>query len=358
MGELRRLNLEWNGLVETARSLGIRRVDLTDLPGRTVRVVTRQHFRMSRVEARSRVSSLRSSVAQFYSPTQGEPMTGFLDSFGVEIETFLPQGTSPEQAAAAIRAAEVMCQAEGSTAVSVMHATRDYWKVVRDFSLERYNPNGREFVSPPLLGEVGMDNMRKVARALTIMGCDSNHLAAGLHVHVGVTRYSNIEVFKNILRIFSKWDAAIDSFMAESRRNGGRNNGWCRQVTGVDSLAFERATNLDQLMDAVGQPHRADPRSPYRYRKVNLLAHKQNQSTIEFRQHQGTCEPKKIEHWTRFVLRAVAKAAATTAEEINHQDSGLEAVLNFIGCEAAEKAYFLERREYFSQRATRQRRST
>jgi hypothetical protein len=163
-------------------------------------------------------------------------------------------------------------------------------------------------------------------------------------------------VFKNLLRIFSKWDAAIDSFMAPSRRNGGRNNNWCRRVTGVDSQAFESAVTLNDLMDAVGQPHNANPRSPYRYRKVNLLAIKQSR-TIEFRQHQGTCEPKKVECWVRFVLRAFAKAATTTPEAIASQDSGLEAILDFIGCEAVEKTYFLERRTHFEQRASIQRRT-
>jgi Putative amidoligase enzyme len=336
MGELRRLNIEWNDLVGVARQHGITRIDLPEI-GRAVRVQPRAHFQIPRVEARARVARLRAEVAPFFAPSLDASISG-LDTFGIEIEAVFPRNISPSSLAAKIREeGGVLCYEE-----SYNHQTRTWWKIVPDISVS----GGRELVSPPLAGEVGFESVRKVCGILTAVGCKVN-MSCGLHVHVGIARHRDINTFKKILRMFIKWEKAIDSFMAPSRRIGGASYQWCGSTRISSEAAFAAATTLNQLSDAMGQPSTQSPRSAYRYRKVNLMCSRQSQ-TIEFRQHQGSVEIRKIEMWIRFILRAFAKAEATTEAEIAEKSDSLESVLEFLGCSESEKGYFTGRRDYFA----------
>jgi hypothetical protein len=339
MGELRRLRLEWNDLVAIAQPRGVRHVWLEELR-RRVRVQARQHFQISRIEARDRVRSLRNAVAPFFAPTAGlstDPALG--DTFGVELELIMPPGVTDRDIASRITQAGVLCQVE-----RYGHETRTHWKVVTDVSLG-YG-SGREVVSPPLQGEAGLETVRKVTRVLTEMGCTVNK-NCGLHVHIGAQSHQDINWWKNIVRMQHHFEPAIDSVLSPSRR--GLASHWCEPLR-INWNSFHVATNLSQLSDAVGQPQRFGARSSYRYRKLNLLSFLQC-GTIEFRQHQGTVETMKTEMWVRLLLRLCSKAATTTDSEILATYCGLESLMDFLGCDAVERSYFLERRNHFNQRA-------
>jgi hypothetical protein len=344
MGELRRLNLEWNDLVTIARDRGMRRVQSQDNNLHWYRLATRAHFQMSRTEARDRVRSLRTSIAPFFAPNASNVQG--LDTFGVEIEMHMPRGVNAHDIAQAIRDAGVLCQVE-----VYGHVTRTHWKIVTDGSLG-YS-TGREVVSPPLSGEAGLDQVRKVCRVLTAKGCKVK-LDCGLHVHIGAQNHQDIGWFKNMLEMTSHFENEIDSFMAPSRRRGGQHaNSWCQSVM-IRRADFDAAQNLAQLSAACGQPTQHGARSHYRYRKLNLLSFIQS-GTIEFRQHQGTVEALKTEMWVRFLLRMSTKAAAIGVETLRQSlavmHRSLEALLSFLDCSLAERNYFLERRNYFLTRA-------
>src|SRR6516164_3278848 len=109
MGELRRLNIEWNSLVTIAHQHGIRRVILADLNNRVVAVRPRAHFQMQRIEARARVAALRASVAVFFAPNQSTAfVAGLEDTFGVEIEAIIRP--SPGILVQAVRDAGILCE--------------------------------------------------------------------------------------------------------------------------------------------------------------------------------------------------------------------------------------------------------
>jgi hypothetical protein len=339
MGELRRLNVEWNDLVQIARGRGMRYVMLES--GRRVRLVPRAHFQMARVEARDRVRSLRNSVAPYFAPTVSGAADQ--DTFGVEIEMIMPQRMRDEELAQAIRDAGVLCQAERYN-----HITRTHWKVTTDSSL---GSGGREIVSPPLSGEAGLEQVRRVCSTLISRGCRVN-LRCGLHVHIGAQRHQDIGWFKNMLEMNVHFESAIDSFMAPSRRRGGRGSYFCEPIRLVRA-AFDGAINLSQLCTAVGQPQHQGARSVYRYRRVNLLSFLQY-GTIEFRQHQGTVEPQKTEMWVRLLLRMAKKAAELGTDAMRSALANgrtLEAMLHFLECDAGERSYFIERRNYFANMA-------
>lgn len=333
MGELRRLNIEWNRLTEAARERGIYHVDVPEV-GRQFRVQPRAHFQISRVEARARVARLRDVVAPFFAPDLSTGSTAGVDTFGIEIELMLPRNLTSNGLAEKIRQAGVMCNEErGST----IHATRTYWKIVGDGSLRSYN--GRELVSPPLSGEEGFAQIRKVGQVLTANNCKVN-LRCGFHVHVGIARHS-VDTWRRVFKIFKKWEPAIDSFMAPSRRG----NGYCGSLLMLDPHRFATATTLNDLRSAVGQSTN-DPRSPQRYRKVNFLAMLQHR-TVEFRQHQGTVDSQKMEMWVKFILRCVAKSESEYGS-LDDQPSNLFSLLSFVGCTETEKNFFNGRAQYFS----------
>jgi hypothetical protein len=342
MGELRRLNIEWNRLVEAARDRGIRHIELPELqlarrvaPPRRVRVVQHAHFQIDRVEARARVRILNDTIAPFYAPDLS--VVQGLDSFGVEIECYAARGTTWESIAEAIRAAGVMCHVE-----SYNHMTRSHWKIVTDASVAP----GRELVSPPLYGEEGIDQVRKVCGVITRLGCTVK-LSCGLHVHIGIARHG-IGTWKRLILAQIKFNDAIDSFMAPSRRDGSVHaNTWCNPVRIVDRRQFDAATTLNQLSDAVGQPSTANPRSHFRYRKVNLMASRQSH-TVEFRQHQGTVEILKTEMWIRFILRLIRQVETCTEADVAAAGSTLTDLMNFVAASDTERGYFFERQTWFA----------
>jgi hypothetical protein len=317
---LRQLQAEWNALVPAAQARGIRRVkllgqgDILRAPLETI------------AYRRAKLEWLRSLLG-------GSSLAG-LDGlqFGVEIEVILPRGMSRHAAAAKITAAGVECHEE-----LYGHSTpAGKWKVVTDGSLG-YD-QGAEFVSPPLRGEEGFRQMRIVCDALTAMNARITS-KCGFHVHVDVGT-EPVDFFKNLVRLYASAETTIDKFMPASRR--GSVNPFC-QPTRINDAALTTATNIQQVATAIGQDNtRQHARSARRYRKLNLQCFFVY-GTVEFRQHGGTCDAQKAANWVRLCLRMVLTARAgektvTTVDEL----------LETVGADEAEKAYFSSRVNYFN----------
>jgi hypothetical protein len=222
----------------------------------------------------------------------------FASTFGVEIECYLPEGTNAQQAASAVNYR--LSQLSGSCrAESYNHITRTWWKVVADGSLGDYT-RGVEFVSPPLIGEAGLKQVEAVCKALTDLNCIVNK-KCGLHVHVGVGANPDIDFLKNLVKLYSRFEAVIDQLMPVSRR--ASNNMFCRSMTSVAVAALDRAMGVEQVIAAAqGSRH-----SESRYYKLNLTAYRKHK-TVEFRQHSGTLDAQKAVMWTVLCLRMVAAA--------------------------------------------------
>lgn len=227
------------------------------------------------------------------------PTEPFANTFGVEIECYMPQGATHAQAAEAIRTRinrPVHHQ-------SYNHVTPRDWKMVTDGSLGDYT-RGIEIVSPVLVGLGGVAEVTKVIQALSDFGCTVSK-KCGLHVHVGMpasnpalarpSQTPILDDMKRLLTMYSVFEPVIDSLMPPSRR--ANDNQYCASMTSCAPTTIAATQNWNALVNLV----------PSRFRKLNLLAWSKYH-TVEFRQHSGTMEATKARYWVLTCLRMVAAA--------------------------------------------------
>lgn len=221
--------------------------------------------------------------------------TVFNRKFGVEIEAY---GIEQSRIAQLIRNAGVECYVEGYN-----HTTRRHWKVVTDGSLD--GTNTFELVSPILEGLQGIEELQKVCEVLEAARVKINK-SCGLHIHFDASGFG-LQQVKNMLFNYASFENEIDSFMPNSRR--ANNNTYCKSVIGYEARV-ERASNMQQLAGVFSS----------RYFKVNLQSYSRH-NTIEFRQHSGTVEFKKISNWIMFLhnLTEYSKTKRVASNEANFE---------------------------------------
>lgn len=205
-------------------------------------------------------------------------------TFGIEIEAY---NISMAQAERAINDAGISCRQE-----SYGHSRPRQWKIVTDGSV----PNGFEVVSPVLSGEAGLEDVKKVCRALADAGARVDK-RCGLHVHVSAQGLTAADI-KNVMERYARFEGEIDGFMPFSRRSN--NNTYCKSVVGWVNQArrhFASATTVDAVVRLMND----------RYYKINLQAYLRH-GTIEFRQHSGTCNAEKTSNWVRFCVNFVEQS--------------------------------------------------
>jgi hypothetical protein len=338
---------EWNRLVPLAQARGIP-------------VQTRAITRTSRREANERLAWLRAQLGDVrpennVRPVNAHPGTSIFDrplpprpevvpftgsylsqTFGVEFEVIMPDDVTHARLAELLTAAGVETRSE-----FYGHATRSYWKVVTDGSLGDYS-RGAEVVSPILTGEEGLEQVRKIARALKLSGCKVNE-RCGLHVHVGA-RGRPVEFFKGLMRVYQTFErTAIDSVVSFSRRES--RNIYCRALN-----VSERALGLvSHIEDFASSPWN----QASRYTKLNIFGHRGQANnagaywrhgTVEFRQHQGTVDADKASMWVRLCLRMTCACAANPGLAIaSFPTTDLEAFLEVVRADDDERAYFRRR---------------
>lgn len=194
--------------------------------------------------------------------------------FGIELEIV---SINRQTALRALRAVGINVQDE-----SYNHSTRNHWKLVSDASV----PNGFEVVSPVLHGEAGIEEAMTVAAALDDAGATVNR-SCGFHVHFDAADLTVNDV-KTIVKRYAAHEAEIDAIMPPSRRNS--TNTFCKSLSGIPFERFMRSFNIIEMGAVMGS----------RYYKVNLMSF-QRHGTIEFRQHSGTINARKIANWVRFL---------------------------------------------------------
>jgi len=314
---LRTLQTEWNTLVPAARNRGIPRVRMLNVDERGVPTALE-----TIAYRRTKLEWLK---AQLGSSASFDTLT-----FGVEIECIAPGTHSREMVAQLIEQSGVPCRAE-----MYNHTTRTgQWKIVQDGSLRATSGHGMEIVSPPLRGEEGFAQLRKVCQVLTRIGCRVNK-TCGLHVHVGAAN-QHLGFFKNLVRLYASAQDTIDTFLSPSRR--GWTNRYCRPVQ-INESALEAAGTVTEVARAAGQ---ATQRDQSRYRKLNLQSFWQH-GTVEFRHHQGTVEAHKAENWTRFCLRMAVAATEPEAKVART----FEELMSAVKAADGERTYFASRVNHF-----------
>jgi hypothetical protein len=212
--------------------------------------------------------------------------------FGVEIEV-VSADVSRMEIARLINAAGVACQAEGYN-----HTRRSHWKVVTDSSLN--GSRGFEVVSPPLSGADGAIQLQKVCQVLNDANAKVDR-SCGLHVHHDANDFDR-QGMKNVLAFYAKFEKAIDWLMPKSRR--GDTAFYSRTMVAFGSVERSVRTIHNAPGNAWSQFNNAAAR---RYHKVNLESFTRH-GTIEFRQHSGTVDYKKIIAWVVFTQAVVEYA--------------------------------------------------
>ena len=192
-----------------------------------------------------------------------------------------------------------------------------YFKIVSDSSLTGNDSN--EVVSPILQGNDGLNSLKRLCEALSEIDAKVNK-SCGLHVHIGAANMTDAHYIR-IIRNYQRLERIIDSFMPLSRR--ANNNGFCRSLQGFD---FSRCTSKRDVYDLMNS----------RYFKINGHAYFRHQ-TIEFRQHSGTTDYKKISNWIAFLAALVKYSEKNEITSCNSIDE-----IPFLSDE--QKAYFNNRR--------------
>lgn len=235
----------------------------------------------------------------------------YLDhTFGIEVECYLPQGATSIQLAAAITArlgSAGLCRAENYN-----HLNQPHWKIVTDGSLGDYQ-RGVEIVSPILQGQAGIDACTKVLEAIDDFGCTVSR-SCGLHVHIGVGDHPPMTFFRNLFKLYAVFEPAIDGFMPPSRRASA--NTYCRSMTSAGMPTIDNAANIDTILSAL-----TTRGSENRYFKLNFAAYRRHR-TVEFRQHSGTTDARKVRRWVIFCLRMVEAAHQGKGADFGRRGGG------------------------------------
>jgi hypothetical protein len=223
--------------------------------------------------------------------------------FGIEIE-FLFSGTR-EAAAEVVNDALLAEGLVGCVAEPYGHdgdrrtngiTSRRHWKVVPDGSISR----GWELVSPPMSGFDGKRQLEIVTQALRDAGASVGS-STGLHVHHDARRLTSKQI-GNAVALYTLHQREIDMLVSPSRRNLR----WCapndyrRLADVVENGGFIQPTEMFVLAIA--------PNAGFRYRAVNVRAWIDH-GTVEFRQHQGSLNARKIWDWVVFTQLFVTTAA-------------------------------------------------
>lgn len=238
--------------------------------------------------------------------------------FGVELEV---SGLTIDRAVAVLQSVNIP--------VNAWHSQAGSWTVVSDCSVN----NGCEVVSPILSGEHGFAMLQTVMVALRANGARVDS-SCGTHVHHDAAGYDGKQLAA-IARFYLASNDAIDSVMVPSRRvDGHAALDYCKRNDPriIEQLdAAESATDLDRAVW-----------NDTRYRVVNLCAYSKH-GTVEFRQHAGTLNYRKLSAWIRF-SQSLILAALDGASGCNSLGV-LLLTLKRYGLEEEHAAYLLRRAE-------------
>ena len=201
---------------------------------------------------------------------------------------------------------------------------RSHYKFVTDGSVTGDSPI--ECVTPVLDDNTdGFKSLETCLRVLNDAGASVNR-SCGLHVHVGVGEYTSQEII-NIYKNYQHLESLIDSFMAPSRR--ANSCGYAQSLQGYNFDACTQISDLERMMHYD------------RYHKVNPMAYGRHQ-TVEFRQHQGSVDYKKISMWVRFCCKLVEWSKKHVLEGV------VSTIAEVPFLNAEEKRFFEGRISYFA----------
>lgn len=217
-------------------------------------------------------------ISLLIEPEKAHMATGIF-TFGVEIECNVNRG--------AIRTAAETTGMRYEYQGYNHNDGHAYFKFVTDASVT--GEDAIECVSPVLKGTNGKAALRNALHTLNQARASVNR-SCGLHVHIGAADLTP-EQYASVFSNYRHLEALIDTFMANSRRRN--NNQYCKSVRNHGEL--ENCHSIEDVRTAL---HRD------RYHKINPMSYDRHK-TIEFRQHQGSTDFRKISNWVSFCGKLV-----------------------------------------------------
>ena len=249
-------------------------------------------------------------------------------TFGVEIEFF---GTTAQNAINALANVGITASFEGYS-----HAVMADWKIVTDVSVSSQGTGtgrGLELVSPILRGQAGMDAIENALSALRTAGAKVNS-TCGVHVHVGMDGLVGAQLM-NVIDLYHANQNHIDYLVSRSRRN----TTYAKHFTNASLTSGYSAQVFNALRGArtatATANQRRDTSHADRYYVVNVTAYAKY-GTLEFRQHQGSLNGKKVGAWVQFILSLVEKA---TADNVTTQFATADEMLDSMNLRRPVQTY-------------------
>lgn len=251
-------------------------------------------------------------------------------SWGIEIEFLRPSSLTQDQIAHKLTQAGIRCHSEG-----YHKQRRTYWKIVNDSTVCATGSafsGCNELVSPPLKGEEGINQVKKVCELLKEMNIKVN-LTCGLHVHHELPEHGTLtaKIARNAICLYDKYQSKFNAMLPRSRRN-------CR---------YARSFECNEIQSLHSTSMRLWQSNNDRYKVVNIHAYWRH-GTLEFRQHSGTVDGDKILHWVSLTQKIMNKARSLASRRVsiwNHAYSSFEIEL---GITPHQKMYIEERVRHFT----------
>jgi hypothetical protein len=252
--------------------------------------------------------------------------------FGIELECF---GVSRSIVVSAFKTAGLNVMTAGYTG-------RDYdvWQIKTDASIQ--GVDGFEVVSPVLEGENGIYQARIACIVLQELNAQVNK-SCGFHVHHNATDWK-IGQFKNLFKLFTKYEKAMDSIQPVSRRDSNNRFIKSNLIAPVASL-FAKIDVCTSILD-LSRLYSND-----RYFKLNLQSFFR-MGSVEFRNHAGTIDANKVENYIRLTAgmvesaRKQVKVYAPVAT-----DSASDSLKVLLSCMIRSKAITKEIAQFYKARA-------
>jgi len=158
---------------------------------------------------------------------------------------------------------------------------------------------GKEFISPPLSSDKGLEAIREFCRLAEGFEVDEK---CGFHLHIDLSRVS-VAGLRRVALAYRLTQQLWARFVSESRRG----NYYCKPLEYAPSTAegVETREDWDSFVDRCGD----------RYKWANWQAYRAH-GTVEIRLHTSTLDPEKICNWVKAHLRFVDWAIAHDESEI------------------------------------------
>jgi len=246
--------------------------------------------------------------------------------FGVELECVVPSMNGNEQIVSEVNSIGYHMNDTGYT-----HVRTSYWKSLYDASVRAFDPTytNKEYVSPPLVGEDGIKEMKAVCEVIKKAGGQTNY-TTGTHVHLDASDLTPQDIAK-IIYFYGRFEGQFDSLFPESRHLS--KNRFCKSVKRFVKYCkrsgfeyFDSVFKLERVMNT-------------RYVKVNVYSYLKH-GTIEFRQHDGVLDGEALEMWIRLITRVV-KYVKDGGDVVNVRGK----IFKILGCTKKETQYWESVRE-------------